>query len=303
MEPVRTVLAATDFSTNASLALERAADLARRRAARLVLVTVFSPIGSSRVDLPLLPPDLEAEALEASRQRLEEEAAALHGEGLEVVSKLGRGVPAESIVQMARDEEADVIVVGTRGLEGFEHALLGSTAEAIVGRAPCPVLVVHPNDVQTLAPPSRILLSTDLSHDTEPVADAVLRLFGNRAKGDAPIHVVVAHADRIPPVLKPLLKSLTSADLLGFDQVEGHLRGELETIAAGLRERGFTTSVAVKEGEAAKTLVELAGAEHIDLISMSTHGRSGLRSLLMGSTARRVVQHAPCPVLAVPAPG
>jgi nucleotide-binding universal stress UspA family protein len=296
-----TIVAACDFSTNATLAIERAQSIAQHHGARLVLAHAFAPISSSRVDLSLLPPEFEVDSMNATLQRLEEEAVAL-ADGIAVQPKIERGAPAATIVEIARDEKAELIVAGSRGLSGFEHAMLGSTAESIVGQAPCPVLVVHENDVATLDPPSCVLLPTNLTSDVEVVAVSLEHLFGSRNQTGGSLRLILAHADRIPPLLQPALHALTSVDLLPFDQVEVELRHRLEPVAAELRERGFDASVEVQEGEAAGSMIEIAGRLDVDLIAMATHGRSGLSKLLLGSTARRVVQHAPCPVLTVPLP-
>ncbi len=296
-----TIVAACDFSTNAALAIERASSLARHHGARLVLAHAFAPISSSRIDLSLLPPEFEVDSVKVTMQKLEEEADAL-ADGISVYPKIERGAPAATIVEIAKDEKADLIVAGSRGLSGFEHAMLGSTAESIVGHAPCPVLVVHENDVAPLAPPGRILLPTDLSSDVEVVADALERLFGARDHAGDPLRVILAHSDRIPPLLQPALHTLTGVDLLSFDQVKVALCEQLEPAAVKLRERGFDASVEVREGEPASTIIAMAGSFDVDLIAMATRGRSGLAKLLLGSTARRVVQHAPCPVLTVPRP-
>jgi len=299
---VRTILAACDFSGNSAQATGRAVDLARRAGARLVLAHVFAPIGSSRVDFSLLPPEFEADALRASQERLDSLAAGLRGEGIEVLARVRRGPIVDGLVAVAADVRADLIVAGAKGQSGLEHVLLGSTAEALVGRAPCPVLVVHENDVPALDPPASILLATDLSDDVDFVAAEVLRLFGARGPKGAPIRLRLAHANHVPPLLQPALRSLTGIDLLAFEHVAPHLLAELEPIAERLRGQGFDTSVELREGDPARSLIELAGVHDVDLVAMATHARSGLSQWLLGSTARRVVQHAPCPVLAVRRP-
>jgi nucleotide-binding universal stress UspA family protein len=203
---------------------------------------------------------------------------------------------------MASEEDVDLIVSGTRGLGGFEHALLGSVAESIVGGARCPVLVVHENDVPMLDPPGRVLLPTDRSADTDHVADALEACFGTEKADGSPIELILAHADRIPPYLLPAMEGIIGVDPLPFSQVSSELSRMLAPTAAALEERGFTAKVVVQDGEPAESMVRLAGARAVDLVAMSTHGRAGVKRLLLGSTARRVVQHAPCPVLTVRQP-
>jgi nucleotide-binding universal stress UspA family protein len=69
--------------------------------------------------------------------------AAARAEGRRVRTAVRVGVPYEEIVALARDERADLLVIGTRGRSGVPHALLGSVAERVVRLAPCPVLSVR----------------------------------------------------------------------------------------------------------------------------------------------------------------
>ena len=155
---MRTLVAATDFSTNAKLALERGVSIARHRGARLVLVHAFAPLATGRLDLTVLPPNFESDLAKAALQALEEEAAGVRRDGVEVSTAIERGAPAQTILTLAENEGADLIVAGTRGAGGFEHALLGSVAESLVGGSSCPVLVIHENDVAALDPPRRVLV-------------------------------------------------------------------------------------------------------------------------------------------------
>jgi nucleotide-binding universal stress UspA family protein len=98
------------------------------------------------------------------------------------------------------------------------------------------------------------------------------------------------------------LEGLSGVDLLPFGQVAPELTRLLEPTADRLRERGFAASIAIRDGEAAGELIRTAGDRNVDLIALSTRGRRGVARLLLGSTARRVVQHAPCPVLTVRQP-
>lgn len=299
---MRTLVAATDFSTNAKLALERGVSIARHRGARLVLVHAFAPLATGRLDLTVLPPNFESDLAKAALQALEEEAAGVRRDGVEVSTAIERGAPAQTILTLAENEGADLIVAGTRGAGGFEHALLGSVAESLVGGSSCPVLVIHENDVAALDPPRRVLVPTDLSGDVEHVAQALVDTFGSEGVDGEPVELILAHADRVPPLLVPAVEGLIGVSALPFSQVAEQIGAKLEPTAAKLRERGFGCRIEIRDGEPTASLTQLAGELDVDLIAMSTHGHSGFRRLLAGSTARRVVQHAPCPVLTVRAP-
>ncbi len=140
----RNICCAVDFSGSSRLALEEAADLARRFDARLTLVHVFEtgPVGATEGFFA--PPELiEQMSIELTRKleswRVEAEKRAERPVGQKVLA----GDPPSGIVRFAREGEFDLVVVGTRGRTGLQHLLLGSVAEKVVRQAHCPVLVAR----------------------------------------------------------------------------------------------------------------------------------------------------------------
>jgi nucleotide-binding universal stress UspA family protein len=135
-----------DFSDASRAALEVAADLARRFGAVLTLVHAYPVPGYTF-------PDGSVVASSRMLQELADQAAKHVGEWKRQAEELGAptvngetlvGEPASEIVAYARDRAIDLLVVGTHGRTGIEHALMGSIAERVVRRARCPVLTVHP---------------------------------------------------------------------------------------------------------------------------------------------------------------
>lgn len=85
------------------------------------------------------------ELVDACRERLDRAVGEIATDGLQVQPLVLNGVPFVEIVRCARDREADLIVLGTHGRSGLAHLLIGSVAERVVRKAPCPVLTVkHP---------------------------------------------------------------------------------------------------------------------------------------------------------------
>lgn len=93
---------------------------------------------------------------------------------------------------------------------------------------------------------------------------------------------------------------------VGFVDLEQELRAaadkELDKLVETLRAEGFTVHKVVLSGRASDELINYAAEQKIDLISIATHGRSGIEHLLFGSTTERVLRKAPCPVLTVRIP-
>lgn len=145
MDAVRTILLTTDFSETSARAVTAARELARRYGARIHLLHVeddrVSPLVVEYMAVGL--EGLRQRQVDHARRQLERFAARhLGAEGaaeLEVVL----GVPHIEIVRVAAERGADLIVMATHGRGFFSHAIMGSTTERVLRRAPCPVLVVR----------------------------------------------------------------------------------------------------------------------------------------------------------------
>lgn len=144
MLPIRTILHPTDFSASADHAFHLACSLARDHEARLVVLHVTAPAYPIVPEMVAIPPvavELPTEEeRENLRGRLEEIRPA--GEGLAVEHRLEEGSVVDLITTVAEEVGAELIVMGTHGRAGLNRLLMGSVAEQIVRRAPCPVLTV-----------------------------------------------------------------------------------------------------------------------------------------------------------------
>jgi nucleotide-binding universal stress UspA family protein len=151
---IRHILVPTDFSDGSNQAFATALDMAQASGARLTLfhvnhvpTTVFPD-----VILPIAP-ELE-ENLEHSVQLvLDQWCERARAAGVEADTRTAFGATHTEICAAADDIGADLIVIGTHGRSGWSHALLGSVAEKVVRKAPCPVLTVRPQMHSTFAHP------------------------------------------------------------------------------------------------------------------------------------------------------
>jgi nucleotide-binding universal stress UspA family protein len=135
---IRTILVATDFSESAKNAIDYAVFLAQTFSARLHLLHAY------RVQSDLvLPGDLWERVEKESSRRLGETAREIASRGVEVEPHLSPHHPVRAISETAQETGADLVVMGTRGLSGLRHVVLGSVAEGTVRTAPCPVLTVR----------------------------------------------------------------------------------------------------------------------------------------------------------------
>jgi nucleotide-binding universal stress UspA family protein len=142
---IRRILVPVDFSAQADAAFEYALDLARKLDAQLTLLHVFQVPAFAFPDASVpLPAQTLIEVQNASRTQLAKLEARAREVQVAASSLLREGAPFVEIVRTARSESADLIVMGTHGRTGLRHALMGSTAEKVVRKAPCAVLVVRP---------------------------------------------------------------------------------------------------------------------------------------------------------------
>jgi nucleotide-binding universal stress UspA family protein len=291
-----TVLVATDFSPTAAAAVQWGSELARARGGKLVLVHAVDVHGPLTDFLPA-PPDLDEQVQAAASSRLDEAAAAARESGLEVESRLEIGIASQAVVHAIGEVAPDLVVQGSRGLtSGLAQLLLGSTAQRIVQHSPRPVLTVHPGDRDRRAAIRHVLVPTDFSDDAQEAANAARTLFA----GEGGARLTLLHAYHLPVEYTAYGTIPTS---IPFHADAAAVADEkLAEAAAALTDEAHAVDAVAKEGYPPEVIVDTARDLAVDLIAMGTHGRTGLRHLLLGSNAERVIEHAPCPVLTVRRP-
>lgn len=137
----------------------------------------------------------------------------------------------------------------------------------------------------------KILVTLDgspLAEKVLPHARQIAQKFG--------AELILLHVVRWPPISKSLEASqITEDQELAAREAESYL----ESVQEGLTAAGVTVRYAIVKGQPAAEIVDYAELEKVDLIAMSTHGRSGLSRWVLGSVAERVLRAAPCPVLLI----
>jgi nucleotide-binding universal stress UspA family protein len=140
------ILCPIDFSDASRAALEAAAAVAKRYGAKVSLFHAYPVPGYTFPDGSYVASSKMLEELSEQAQRhLEEWKAIAEGLGIaqvEIATAIGE--PSHEILAFAKAQKADLVVLGTHGRTGIQHALMGSVAERVVRRASCPVLTVRP---------------------------------------------------------------------------------------------------------------------------------------------------------------
>jgi nucleotide-binding universal stress UspA family protein len=143
MAQFRKILVPIDFSPHSAAALETAVSIAKAFGSSIHALHCYpiNPGGITPYGI-MMPPNLDEEIREAANQKLTEWLGRVDAPGITIVPALTSMFPSESIARTAEEIGADLIVMGTRGLTGFKHVVLGSVAERTIRIAPCPVLTV-----------------------------------------------------------------------------------------------------------------------------------------------------------------
>jgi nucleotide-binding universal stress UspA family protein len=283
------ILCPTDFSDFSAKAFGYAAALASRFGARLQVLHVLPGVVIATGG-PYFPTTREM------RDRAED---ALQGfvrpacqAGVPVATELREGDAWREIQSHAAELPADLIVMGTHGRSGFEHLLLGSVAEKVLRRAPCPVLTVCHDETRTWREPTlfrRILCAADLS---ESMPLAIAYALSLAAEQQAELTLLY--------VIEGLQLYATIPEYAGLRQdLEESARRHLEAAVAAAARDWCTVQHRVTVGRAHREIVNVARELKADLIVMGTQSHGPLSHLFFGSTSHQVVREAACPVLTV----
>jgi nucleotide-binding universal stress UspA family protein len=137
------IVVAVDFSEHSAQAVQAGIELAGQFAAELHLVHAFEiPVPVLTPYEVALPDNFVGDARSAARRELDGVEKQVKDAGVNVTAHLRDGPPDAAIDELAKEIDADLIVIGTRGNTGLKHILLGSVAERTLRHAPCPVLTI-----------------------------------------------------------------------------------------------------------------------------------------------------------------
>ncbi|KCZ99308.1 UspA domain-containing protein [Hyphomonas polymorpha PS728] len=265
---LRKILAATRFSESCARAQARAMHLAEKTEADLLLV----------------------HAGDADAQDQLNEAAKAAG----AAAQLKEGDPAKVILETARGEEAELIVVGAPGRRNLREMLTGTNVEQVIRQSSVPVLMaVNAED----GPYRRVLLTTDFSEASVLAATSFFR--SGMAAG---AQVYLCNVFDTPAIRLMTTAGTTTADIQHYIAEQQEASADnLKVVAEqmGLAHSGVLPRL--QRGTAAQTICAVAQEIGAELIVVGTQGHSGIRRFFLGSVAEEVLRKSPVDVLAVPA--
>lgn len=289
------ILVPTDFSRQAAQALRYAVPLARQVGGKISLLHVLewsvvpATLGATMTD--------EARITNVAKRALDELARTTVPAELLEKTLVRAGRAYQDIAESARELRMDLIVIATQGRTGLKRALLGSTAERVVRHATCPVLTVRsvahartPSvKSKSLAPRiNRILVPLDFS----PCSRAAVRFAAGLART---MRARLGLLNVVAP--SPLNSSRYRAEIREYDaEMKSQARQQLTALAAAVPQ-GIKADLLLRHDLPDRGIVAAAREWRSDLIVLPTRGRTGVKYIVLGSTAEEVVRHAQCPVL------
>jgi nucleotide-binding universal stress UspA family protein len=277
--PFSKILVCTDGSPESGGAITAALNLAKTTGSTVYLLEVLFYLAGYEMQAPdtLAPPIVNLELMQAqetaAKERLEAWKTEAAGKGITLEPRVRIGSSAyEGILEEAGETQPDLIIMGRHGYTGLTRLLMGSVTARVIGHSPCNVLVV-PQGVSLDF--KRLLVASDGSPFSEAAWNEALLLAKNM--DSALIGVAVAASDRDIPVATQVVRGLEAA----------------------ASEQGIALDTMIPMGRPEEGIVKAADFKNASLIVVGSHGRTGLKRLLMGSVAERVIGDAKCPVLVV----
>jgi nucleotide-binding universal stress UspA family protein len=292
-----TILLPIDGSKLSARAVPFAQQLASPGESRLVVVRAHLP-SDDDLDLRIKYPDKSrAERagieLRAAQAEFRAECTRIRESGCVVDSHFVEGTAADAICTIARQAQANLVVMSTHGRSGFGRWLYGSVADAVMRRLPIPVLLISTvcGSAWRVEKPKRILVPLDGSSLATDVLPAAAALATSLGESETILLAVIEPGMGIYP-------GAAVHDVPDSVRAQAQALAYLESVACEISDMspGPVTYRAVY-GNAAQMIASIAHAAEVDAIAIATHGRGGLARLVLGSVATRTLQLATMPVL------
>ncbi|HMO57185.1 MAG TPA: universal stress protein [Roseiflexaceae bacterium] len=305
----RSILVPLDGSSFSEQALPLAIKIAHQSGATLNLVHVtgqytFDPIYIDGV--PVIDANLHSRARDHARTYLEhvreriiaETPMSVHATLIDIATPdASNGTIAQVLAEHTASAAIDLVIMTTHGRAGLTRFWIGSVADGMVRHSCVPLLLLRPeSQSQVIVPPTirHILLPLDGSARSEAIVEHALAL-GHAMHARYTLLRLV-----MPLIVGTTIPFTASAD---FDpartqQLQAEAQHDLDRIAQQIQLAGAhaDTRVCVST-QIAATILEVAEESHADLLALSTHGRSGMARLLIGSVADKVLRGTHLPVL------
>ncbi|MBI1289116.1 MAG: hypothetical protein GC178_16235 [Flavobacteriales bacterium] len=264
-----------DFSDTSNVAVNHAIDIAKRFEAELILIHVLEEGAYQGIFAP--SKKTEYGELESAQLKLQDDSRELEQKtGLRVAHFVMSGRIYEEIVNVAKNQGADLIVMGTHGTSGWEEFFVGSNAFRVVTQASCPVLTIQENASKEEL--KNIILPIDSTPESRQKVKHAVAL---AKKFSSTIHIV------------SLLTEDTPEWRFDFEK-------KVKQVTDYLEREGIPHTETVETGSNLATMtMNFAEAKEGNLIVMMTEQEPNVTGFLVGPFAQQIVNHSKIPVLSV----
>jgi nucleotide-binding universal stress UspA family protein len=278
----RTVVIALDRSDLSARALPVAQQVAELWRGRLVLVHALV----NQDEHAPVPVELELRSIVRDLTAL----------GITAEAVIRHDSPAQAIVDVVREREADLIVMASHQRHGLNRWLRGSVTEDVLARTPTPLLMIPAEGAAAFGLRRRILVPLDGT----PTGEAALDFLRGRST-NGPIELqLVRVVSNIPVVVGA--DATFSVQALSPSELEAEVqeaREYLTRLADSIADSSVVVGHQVIEAadKVARVILEAASHEHADLIALGTHAKTGVSRLVLGSVSEEILESSPIPVL------
>lgn len=303
----RSILVPLDGSAAAEQALPMALSLARRFAAALTIIHVHVPTWGVYGEGGVYDALVDREVREGMRAYLNGIIQRIStGTDISVNSTVSEGLVPGAIQRHAEDSNVDLVVMTTHGRGPMTRFWIGSVSDALARQLSIPILFVRPQEVEVDLTQEPVLRRMLISLDGSQIAEQVLEpatAIATAVQADVLLLRVIQQwipesyapdTGRVSGIRPDLLKQLQEAERQERSRAEKYLEQLSERLRAS--SLGVQSRIAAHV-QASTAILNEASTQSIDLIALSTHGRGGLKRLLLGSVADKVLRGATIPVL------
>lgn len=277
---MKKILVPTDFSKPAQIAIDVAADIAKKANSQLILLhvveeasgTSFNITGEVDVSSGWEDKMFTMKLIERSKKQMAKAVEGLKDAGIRVKQELRVGTAFHGMRDIITEQKVDLVVMGTAGHAKLEEMIIGTNTEKVVRHSKCPVLTVHKKPVTTDF--KNIVYATSMSKDEE-VFSRIVR--NTQQLYDSTVHLVRINTP-------------------GNFQRDAVVKKYMQDFAKKLQLKNFTINI-FNDLTEEEGIIYFADSIDADLVAMATHGRTGFAHVLAGSIAEDVVSHSKRPVL------
>jgi nucleotide-binding universal stress UspA family protein len=277
---MKKILVPTDFSKAANIAIDVAADIAKKANSELILLHVVEEASGTSFNITGEVDSsggwenklFTMKLIEKSKKQMARLWEEVKATGVKVKQELRLGTAFHGMRDIITEQKVDLVVMGTAGHSKLEEMIIGSNTEKVVRNSKCPVLTVHKKPATTDF--KDIVYATAMSKDEE--------VFSRVVRNTQQLYNSTVHLVRI--------------NTPGNFQRDAVTRKYMEDFARKLQLKNFTVNI-FNDLTEEEGIIYFADSINADLIAMATHGRTGFAHVLAGSIAEEVVSHSKRPVL------